>query len=162
MSDMENPKATVYLVYPSWIMRYAITTLANMLVLAFGITIGVFLAPHIEKRVQASGDPQSTVASSAQSTPQSSGGPELIQPGMTTGSFGAYLILAHHVQSDELVVNGLDILKLEQGELNLLNQIAPGRVQSIVDEAKNGTHLYQVGTPKPTPPVPATTNTPHE
>jgi hypothetical protein len=141
--------------YSSGTMKYALAALVNLLTLVVGITIGVLLAPHMEKHVQAVGvDPQSP--SSTQLT-----GPnnvEKITPGITTGTLGAYLVLAHHVQSDELVVSGLDLVKLEQGELNLLASIPgvlPGSVQRIVEDARN-THLYQVaGPPQPQPAQPA-------
>jgi hypothetical protein len=137
-------------------MKYTLGALVNLFTLAAGITIGILLAPHLEKTVQAtSADSQSSPANAAQPT---SNTPEQITPGLTTGSMGTYLLLAHHVQSDELVVNGIDILKLEQGEINLLSTLPgvfPGSVQKIVDDARN-THLYQVASPKPAvPPTPA-------
>jgi len=142
---------SVALVYSSGTMRYATTTFANLAVLLVGITIGVVLAPHIEKHAEAAG------VQEQQATPvPPSSGPEQIQPTMTAGSVGAYLLLAHHVQSDELVVNGIDILKLEQGELNLLAKIPgvyPWQVQGIIDDAKKDVHLYQVVSAKPPQPV---------
>ena len=49
----ETADFAVILVYPSWTMKYALTTLANLLTLVVGITIGLLLAPHIEKSVHA-------------------------------------------------------------------------------------------------------------
>ena len=129
-----------------------LASFANLLTLAIGIAIGLMLAPRVEKTAHAQ-------VSNAQSvppapTPQSSLGttsPEQVQPAISAGSMGAFLLLAHHVQSDELVVNGIDMLKLQQGELNLLATIPgvmPQSIQKIVDDAKN-THLYQVASPKP-------------
>jgi hypothetical protein len=133
--------------YRMWTMRYALTTFANLVVLAVGIMIGVYMSPHLESRVQASSDPQTTpvVPTPAGNTP------EQITPGVTTGTFGAYLVLAHHVQSDEMVVNGLDLLKLHEGELNLLSKtlgVTQQDVQNVVNNARD-THIYQIATPKP-------------
>jgi hypothetical protein len=148
----KNDEYSISVVYPSWTMRYALTSFANLLILLVGITIGVLLAPHIEQHAQAANtDPQTTPAASL-STKE---GIEQVQPSMQAGTVGFYLLLAHHTQTDELVVNGIDLLKLEQGELNLLSRIPgvyPGQIQAIVDDAKKDTHLYQVSTPKP--PVP--------
>jgi hypothetical protein len=161
-----STKNSTVLVYPSWIMRYALTSLANLLMLVVGITIGVLLAPHFERRVdavsasQAAPAPQATPPSATPSAAAS--GVEQVQPMMQAGTVGFYLLLAHHTQTDELVVNGLDILKLEQGELNLLSRLPgvyPGQIQGIVDDARSGTHLYQVASPKPpqaAPSVPPT------
>jgi hypothetical protein len=144
-------KTSVILVYSSWTMKYALVSFANLLTLAVGMTIGVVLAPHFEKQVQAvSADPQSSPSTSTTTTAAASG-PEQISPTMTAGSIGAYLLLAHHVQSDELVVNGVDILKLEQGEINLLSKVPgvyPWQIQSVISDAQN-THLYQVAAPTP-------------
>jgi hypothetical protein len=145
------------IVYASFAMRYALISLINLLTLAVGITIGVLLAPHVERHVQAEeGQAQSQSAGQGQPAGQEpTNGPEQIQPTITAGSIGAYLLLAHHVQSDELVVNGIDVLKLEQGELNLISSL-PGvpswRIQQIVDGAK-ASHLYQVASPKPPQPT---------
>ena len=141
------PRNTTVIVYSSGTMRYALTTFANLAVLLVGITIGVILAPHVEKHAQAAEGQTQTPAAPA----VNNSSPEQVQPQMTIGTIGAYIVLSHHVQSDEMVVNGIDILKLEQGELNLLSRIPgvyPWEVQGIVDNAK-ATHLYQVASPKP-------------
>lgn len=142
--------AAVIVVYPSWTMKNALVALVNLATLLVGITIGIMLAPHLEKSVQAVGAVQQSVPTA------SPNGLEQITPTMTAGSVGAYLLLAHHIQSDELVVGGLDMVKLQQGELNLLARtlgINPQDVQNIVNDAKD-THLYQVTPPKQ--PQPAT------
>ena len=146
-------------VYSLWTMRYALTSFANLLILLVGITIGVFLAPHIEKPVLAVSSPQAPAPPAATPAPQPvvADGVEQVQPAMQAGTVGFYLLLAHHTQTDELVVNGLDLLKLEQGELNLLSRLPgvyPGQIQGIVDGARADTHLYQIGAPKVIAPVP--------
>lgn len=143
-------------VYSSGTMRYALTSFANLLILLAGITIGIVLAPHIEKSVSAnSGVQAAQTAPPPQVTP--SNGVEQVQPAMQAGTVGFYLLLAHHTQTDELVVGGIDILKLEQGELNLLSRmpgVYPGQIQAIVDDARKDTHLYQVTAPKNAAPAP--------
>lgn len=77
-----------------------------------------------------------------------------ITPGVTTGSFGANLLLAHEIQSDSLVVNGYDLFKMDQ---NIINYLA-----TRVDADRNGLQqaisnaqppkLYTIQT---TPPPPA-------
>jgi hypothetical protein len=151
----------VVVVYPSCTMKNALASAINLTTLLIGIAIGIMLAPHIEKPAQA-GIAQSQTAAPAPATsvpPQavepSNSNVEQISPVMTAGSEGIYLILAHHTQTDELVVNGLDMLKLQQGELNLLARIPgvyPWDIQNIVTDARN-THLYQVAAPKPPAPV---------
>jgi len=63
---------------------------------------------------------------------------------MTGGSVGVYLVLAHHVQSDELVVNGYDLLKLQQGEINLLSRFVPAAEISNMVNSARATELYTV------------------
>ena len=79
-----------------------------------------------------------------------------ISPGVTTGTFGAGLILAHEIQSDSLVVNGYDLLKINQNTLNYLStQLGanPAGLQSIITNSK-ADKLYTVknpAAPNPTP-----------
>ncbi|MGA8090097.1 MAG: hypothetical protein WCA10_22695 [Terracidiphilus sp.] len=137
--------ALIVVVYPSWTMKNALASLINLLTLLIGITIGIILAPHLERPAHALGaEPQVALST----TPPS--GPEQITPQISAGNAAVYLFLAHHIQSDELVVNGIDMLKLQQGEVNLLSRIPgvnPLELQGIVNSAKD-THLYQVA-PQP-------------
>lgn len=141
-------------VYPSWIMKNALTSLVNLVTLMLGIAIGVLIAPYFEKRAQAYAlqqRPQSaqTTPPSLASSGQPAARPEQITPGMTMGSFASYLVLTHHLQTDELIVNGIDMLKLQEGELQLLSEIqgiSQQRVQGIVNNAKD-TRLYQAVSP---------------
>jgi hypothetical protein len=140
-------------VYHCQTMKNALAAAINLATLLIGLILGVLLAPHLEKPAQAfSAEPQNQ---SVPTAPAPTSGPEQIQPGVTTGSFGAYLVLAHHIQSDELVVNGIDIMKLQQGEINLLSRslgITQQDIQNVINDARN-THLYQVATPKPATPA---------
>jgi hypothetical protein len=147
---------TTVLVYGLGAMKYALASLANLLTLAIGIALGVMLSPHLEKPAHAfSAAPQATAPPVTTPLAATPNGPEQISPTMTVGSIGTYLLLAHHIQSDELVVNGIDVLKLEQGEINLLARtlgINPQDVQNIVNDAKV-THVYQVASLKQLPPA---------
>lgn len=150
----ETADFAVILVYPSWTMKYALTTLANLLTLVVGITIGLLLAPHIEKSVHAtSAEPQAATPGTTFSgaITQQSAEPKVttVQPSMTTGTIGIYLILSHHIQSDELVVNGYDVMKLQNAELSLLSRFVPAsEIQAAVDGAKAG-EVFTVAKPQP-------------
>src|SRR4051794_30400232 len=106
----------------SWspIVRYTIASAINLAILTLGVVVGVFIAPHFTKTASANPISETQAASVQNQAPSpiptpASSGPKIttVQPGMTTGTVGIYLILAHHVQSDELVVNGYDLLKLQ-------------------------------------------------
>ncbi len=131
-------------------MRYAAVSFINLAILGAGIAIGVIVAPHFEVKVQA----RTVEQQPAVPAPSSANGPEQMTPGLSTGSMGAYLFLAHHIQSDELVVNGIDMLKLQQGELDLLSAagVNPVKIEHVINQARD-THLYQVAAPKSPAPV---------
>ena len=115
-------------------------SLLNLVTLVAGLLIGFFFGTSYSGRVHAQGNPQV----------------QEIQPGVMTGTFGAGLVLAHDIQSDSLVVNGYDLLKLHQNTLNYLgkqigaNSIA---IQELIDNSK-ATKLYTI---KPAAPSPAPT-----
>jgi hypothetical protein len=149
----------------SWsvIVRYAIISAINLAILLVGIAIGVMVAPHIEKTVNASPPvPQAAnQASPAESHPTSTTANAShqritpIQPGISIGSVGSYLVLAHRLQSDEAVVNGFNIMKLHEAELGLLSRFVPAsEINKVVENAK-ADELYQVGNP-PQPETPTT------
>lgn len=150
-------------IYPVVTMKNALASFINLLTLLIGIAIGIILAPHLERPARASQVPvpqgsavQEAPASTAgTSAPISTGSPEQIQPTFTAGSEGIYLVLAHHIQADELVVNGIDLMKLQEGELELLSKslgVTQQDIQRIVAQSRN-THLYQVATPKMSAPA---------
>jgi hypothetical protein len=121
------PHSTAVIVYSSWTMRYALASFLNLLILGVGIAIGFMLAPHLEKPVQATVEPQAAVSQPTPQAAPTSGEPKIttVSPSLNTGTVGIYLVLAHHVQSDELVVNGYDILRLQNEELSLLSRFVP-------------------------------------
>jgi hypothetical protein len=77
-----------------------------------------------------------------------------VQPQMTAGTVAIFLTLSHHIQSDELVVNGFDMLKLQQNELNLLARFVPVKdVQAAIEDSR-ASQLYQVAEAPSTPTSP--------
>lgn len=80
--------------------------LLNFATLTVGIFVGLFLT-----------SPQfGVVHAQNQSKPRI----EQITPNILMGTVGSPLILAHQVQTDSLVVNGFDVMKLQQGIINYL------------------------------------------
>jgi hypothetical protein len=137
-------------------LKYTAATVINFLTLLVGIAIGVGLAPRLNKLVRVSAaEVQAQVTA-----PQSGMVPPKVTPVtpmMTGGSIGVYLVLAHQVQADQLVVNGYDVLKLQQGELNLLARFVPAPDIAAVVNNSRATEIFTVANPKPAaPPAPAT------
>jgi|ERR1035438_6964868 hypothetical protein len=64
---------------------------------------------------------------------------ECVSPGITTGTAGFGIVLAHRIASDELMVNGYDPLKLDDAILSALQRkgvFNSYEVMSIVNAAK--------------------------
>ena len=151
-------------------MRYVIGSTLTLIAVLLGIVVGLLIAPYVEKRTEAyplgaqTNAPaqrpvgQTTVAPTT--APQNPTSPKInpATPQLSAGTIAAFLLLSHHLQSDELVVNGYDILKLQESELELLTTFVPrAEVQKAVDSARVS-EIYQVppqGAPPATPP-PAT------
>jgi hypothetical protein len=79
-----------------------------------------------------------------------------ITPGVTTGTFGAGIVLAHEIQADKIVSNGYDLVKMHQNTLNFLLSRYPlekTALQAIVDDSKSDV-LYTIKTATPTPSQP--------
>jgi hypothetical protein len=78
-----------------------------------------------------------------------------ITPGITTGSLGTNLILAHEIAADSVVVNGYDVMRMEQAILNYLATRPTAEaadIQNIVN-ASRATTIYRLAPPKATPPA---------
>jgi hypothetical protein len=109
---------------------------------AFGLGFGVMWRP--EQPVN------------AQATPPKTQHIEEVSPGVTTGSFGANLILAHEVATDHMVINGYDLMLMQQNILNYLSTrplAEPADIQNIINASKAETvYQYKAATPaNPTP-----------
>jgi hypothetical protein len=129
----------------SLIVKYVAISTVNLAILLSGIAIGVFVAPHLERTARANPTEQASTSPVPQTLPTVTTASQLglkvtpIQPTMTAGTIGIYLVLAHHVQSDELVVNGFDLVKLHNAELQLLSRlIPPADIQKAVNDSKAG------------------------
>jgi len=121
------------------VRQYVTASIINLAFLGCGFILGHEL--HVP-RVQ------------AQSAPAPPSNLQEIAPGVTTGTFGAGLILAHEIQSDSLVVNGYDVMKLQQNTLNYLATRSGGdsvALQQVVNQSRPA-KLYTVK--QPTPPAP--------
>lgn len=110
------------LILRSTLVRYALISAINLVILLVGIAMGVLLAPHVETAsAHPSGPPQAT---SAQTSPPPSAADnpqyEEITPGVTTGTMAVHTFLAHRIATDELMVNGYDVIALNEGIVNLL------------------------------------------
>jgi hypothetical protein len=136
----------------SWsvLMKYAVISCINLAILLVGIAIGVMLSPRIERAASASSVQQATPEQApppqAPAFTVDANGVKIIpaKPSLSAGTIAAFLLLSHHMQSDELVVNGLDLVKLHQEEINLLARfVSPQDIKNAVDRAKV-TEQYQV------------------
>src|ERR1700674_4870610 len=136
-------------------MRYVIASTLTLIAVLLGIVIGILIAPYVEKRTQANPVLQSAapvqqpIAQAPQPAAPAPKAPKInqVSPGLSAGTIGAYLFLAHHIQSDELVVNGFDVMKLQEVELELLSRFVPAdALQKAVDGARVG-EIYQIGPP---------------
>jgi hypothetical protein len=109
--------------------------LLNLTTLAVGVVLGFLLGIQHFSSVSAQVKP--TVVP--------------ITPGITTGQFGAGLILAHEIQSDKIIANGYDLVKMNEKILNYLLVRAPfdkTALQSIVDDSRAET-LYTIKSSTP-------------
>jgi hypothetical protein len=130
------------------VRQYATVSAINLSFLILGFVLGhEFYMP----KVQAQSPPQTVLGAAPQVVP--------VSPGVTTGSFGAGLILAHEIQSDSLVVNGYDLLKLHQNTLNYLGTLLGANsvaIQTLIENSK-ATKLYTIKPPTPAPAIPPPT-----
>lgn len=119
--------------------------------LSLGVIIGVLLAPRLEKSVRAQG-PVSTTAQSPQEVVPSppsrvEGSPriETLQSYSTTGVMGSNILLAHNLQADIAVVNGYDLMKINQQILNYLATLPVGDQRALAAIVRNSRAevLYQ-------------------
>jgi hypothetical protein len=80
-----------------------------------------------------------------------------VTPGVTIGSLGSNLILAHEIAADRLTVNGYDVMLLQQNILSYLgNRPLAERadIQNIVNASRAST-VYRIKQPQ----VPSTGGT---
>ena len=151
-------KTLVHL-YRLGIMRDGFASLVNLVTLAIGIAIGLLLAPRVERSVMAGqgatatgSQPQVEVGKTIEFAGQRVTG---VQPAISAGDALFYRLLSHRLQSDELVVNGYDLLALQQGELNILQRFATPKEISDLIAASKAKEMFVAGTaPQPKAVVP--------
>jgi|ERR1700678_44393 hypothetical protein len=122
--------------------------LANLLTLVIGLgigfTAGVVYHPRQEVQAQTVQPPAPTVKD--------------VSPVMISPSIGTNLLLAHEIATDSLVVNGYDLLKMQQGIINYLasRPLAENAdFLNIINNARSST-AYRIKPPQTAPtPVPA-------
>jgi hypothetical protein len=64
---------------------------------------------------------------------------ECVSPSMTTGAAGFNQLLAHQIATDQIMVQGIDLLKLHESTLNLLrskNIATLPEIQKVVDDSR--------------------------
>jgi hypothetical protein len=125
--------------------------LASLAILAVGLAVGFAVGVMYH--------PQQEVQAQSVATPASSPNIQEVSPGVTTGTFGANLILAHEVATDRLIINGFDLMKMES---NILNYLASrplaesADIQNIVNRSQADTvYKLKQATPPPTAPTPS-------
>jgi hypothetical protein len=122
----------------------ALGAVLNSVTLLVGLTAGFFLGTSYSGKVHAQVVVQTPTSPQIQD----------IAPTVTAPSLGANLLLAHEIQSDSLVVNGYDMLKVNQNILNYLaTQLGANNaaLQSIVANSR-ADKLYTIKSPTAAPP----------
>jgi hypothetical protein len=140
----------------STIVKYAIVSAINLAILLVGIAIGVLLAPHIEKRANAAPSDQASRPPVQNTTTTPADEPyEDVTPMLTAASMAANTFLAHRIATDQLMVNGYDLLALQDGILNVLknkNIVSYRDLDALVERAKVARPLrLKLAQPQPQP-----------
>jgi len=115
-----------------------IVSLATLSIgIAIGFAAGVLYRPQQEVQAQA--------------IPASSPRIQEVSPGLTTATIGANLVLAHEIATDRVIVNGFDLMKMQQ---NILNYLATrplaesADIQNIVNRSQSDV-VYKLKPPTP-------------
>jgi hypothetical protein len=132
-------------------MKNAIGSAITLVTLIVGISIGLMLSPRLEHVVSAQKPAPTPICTSTADI-------ECVSPIMTVGSAGIGTLLSNRISTDQLTVNGYDILKLQNNLLNTLQQtrtITAEQAQAIARDSHPDKQLrYQPPTPAPTPAPP--------
>jgi hypothetical protein len=121
----------------------AVGQFIGLITLCLGIAIGFYFGRE--------SNPIQTVQ--AQAVPAPTPNFTDVTPGATTGSFGANLILAHEIAADDIVVNGIDLLKFDQNVINYLAaqpSTEKAELQNLVN-ASRATTIYRIKPPATAP-----------
>lgn len=124
--------------------KYTLSAAINLITLLIGLFIGfLFGTAHNDKVF-------------AQAIPPSTQKVEEVTPGITVGTIGTNLMLAHIAEADNLIVNGYDVMKLQEGVLNYLSSRPTAEradIQNIINQAKAPT-FYKMKEDKSAAPTP--------
>jgi type III secretory pathway component EscT len=126
----------------------SVVNLGTLLIgLVLGFAVGVeYNAMKTSKVFAADQKPSETVV-------------EEITPGIGIGSIGTAVVMSHQVEADILVVNGFDMMKLQQGLLDYLSSrplAERADFQNIVDRSKPDKFYKIKATAPPAAAPPAT------
>ena len=130
-------------------MKNPFAALINLVTLVVGIAIGLLLAPRMEHIVAAQQTQPSACMDSATV--------ECITPIMTVGSAGIGKLVTNQISSDQLTVNGYDILKLQNNMLSAMVQhgiLLPAQAQTIAEQSHPDKYLHYQPRPQPSVAVP--------
>ena len=126
--------------------KYTIAAFLNLATLVVGLVVGFMLG---------SGTSKVNAQAITPVTPKI----EEVTPGMTVGTIGVGLLLAHQTETDNLVVNGFDVMKIQEGILNYLGTRPLAEKADLLNiiEKSRAPVFYKVrevsppATPTPTP-----------
>jgi hypothetical protein len=147
----------------SAIVRYAVISAINLAILITGIVLGIMMAPHLETSASArepqAATPQTASANPTSSVPAQQDQYEEVAPAILIGSIGTETLLAHRIAADQLMVNGYDVLAMQEGVLNLLKNKGVGSyrdIDALVERAKvpKPLRVKMPAAAQPTPPSP--------
>jgi hypothetical protein len=120
------------------------------LLLCAGVVVGILVAPRIEHSVEAK-----QTAPITQTAPQTDSGPRVIvlQSYSTSGAMGSNVLLAHHLQADIAIVNGYDIMKINQQIINYLASLPVGdsKALSAIVQNSRADEIYEIPNRQQTP-----------
>ncbi len=128
-------------------MDYSLGALTNVATLLLGLLLGFALGTSRQSSAHAQ---ETTVASHPTV--------EEITPNITTGSVAFHTLLTHRISTDELVVAGYDMLKMDEGIFNLLKSktlTSNSEVDAVVERAIAPIQLHLKPPPAPTQTPPA-------
>jgi hypothetical protein len=124
--------------------KYAFAAAINLLTLVIGLGIGFMFGTARTEKVF------------AQVVPPPTQKIEEVSPGLSTGTIAVGLVLSHVAETDTLIANGYDVMKMQEGILNYLGSRPNAEradIQNIVTRSKAET-FYKIKEEKPAAPSP--------
>lgn len=139
-------------------LKQCLRMVSQSVLVAVGVVIGILIAPRIERSVEArqtgSVPHQSASPAPIENHPsQEPGAPRMIvlQSYATSGAMGTNVLLVHNLQADIAVVNGYDIMKINQQIINYLASLPVGDQRALAAIVRNSRaeEIYQIPTAQP-------------